>query len=224
MLHKSARTVDNEFVIAVSATAPLYRIGNILRTVFHLHRNGNHNLFRLAVTQGHLRFDVKSGIADVIQMLADFLCQIPVFRHIIRSRGVDRHTVKDALVSISVSIYPLGNVRRLLTDVLCNDKVITADGIFFSPAFLILFGIANLIYRSSDKGGNILLGVVSLTGNFSAESDMVIFDLHLNREPGVGITVKVAVQQIAGNIIGDFVRVAEGNPFRSFKHGSTPIV
>lgn len=128
------------------------------------------------------------------------------------------------MVSISVSIYSLGNVRRLLTDVLCNDKFITADGIFFSPAFLILFGISNLIYRSSDKGGNILGGVVGFAGNFSAESDMVIFDLYFHRKAGVWITVKVAVQQIAGNIIGDFVRVAEGNPFRSFKHGSTPIV
>ena len=99
-----------------------------------------------------------------------------------------------------------------------NDKVITADGIFLSPAFLIFRSVPNLIYRSLDKGGNILLGVVRLAGNFSAESDMVIFDLYLNREPGVGITVKVAVQQIAGNIIGDFVRVAERNPFRSFKH------
>ena len=157
-------------------------------------------------------------------MLADFLCQIPVFWHIICSRGVDRHAVKDALVTISVSIHPLGNIRRLLTNMLGNDKVITADGIFLSPAFLIFRSVPNLIYRSLDKGGNILLGVVRLTGNFTAESDMVIFDLHLNREPGVGITVKVAVQQIAGNIIGDFVRVAEGNPFRSFKHGSTPIV
>ena len=151
-------------------------------------------------------------------MLADFLCQIPVFRHIIRSRGVDRHTVKDALVSISVSIYPLGNVRRLLTDVLCNDKVITADGIFFSPAFLILFGIANLIYGSTDKRSNIICRVVRLAGNFSAESDMVVFDLNFYRKSGIGITVKVAIQQIAGNVIGNFVRVAERNPFRSFKH------
>jgi len=118
-------------------------------------------------------------------------------------------------------INSLCNVRGLLSDVLGNDKVIATDRVLLAPPLLIFRCVTDLIDCGSDKGGNVLRGVVGFAGNFAAEGNKVIFDLNLHCKACVGIAVQISIQQITGNIVSDFIGMTEADPFRSFTHKSS---
>ena len=110
-------------------------------------------------------------------------------------------------------INALGNVRGLLTDVLGNDEFIAADRVLFAPPFLIFRCVTDLIDGGTDKGGNVLRGIIGFAGNFATKSDKVIFYLNFHGKACVGIAVQISIQQVTGNIVSDFIGMTEADPF-----------
>ena len=103
-----------------------------------------------------------------------------------------------------------------------DDEVIAGDGVLRTPEFPVLRRVSDAPHRVVDEGGDLLVREEYLAGNLSAERDPRSLDLHFDGEPCHRVALQIMVEQIAGDEVGDFVRVTERYPFGSFKHWRSP--
>ena len=99
VLHKLARAVDVQFVFPATIAAEGNSVPDIGIEMAVVHRDGDHDLVDPVVLHRDLSFDVDARIPRIVQVLPDFPGKPPVFRHVIRLRGVRRHAPEDALIT-----------------------------------------------------------------------------------------------------------------------------
>ena len=186
--------------------------------MFRKHRDRHNDLLRLVVKERDLCFYVQPRILDVIKLLADLPGQEVVFRHKVCRRIVDGHAPEDSLVAPAGRVHALCNVRRLLPDMRGNNKVLVADRVFRAPDILVTLGITDLGHRDLHKQSQLIVGEVCLRSDFTTQRYEVVLDLNFQRVPCQRIALQVPVQNKARNIVGHFVGMAQGNPFRRFTH------
>ena len=104
--------------------------------------------------------------------------------------------VEHALVAPGVSVHAHGNLRTLLLDMLCDDKVLRGYGVLPTPFVLVGLRIADTPYSILDKGGDLLIGEVSLARHLTGKRHLRTLDEHLYGISRSRILLKIAVQKV----------------------------
>ena len=215
MLDITAGPVDVQLITAAPSEAERDRIRNVRVEMLFRHRNRDHDFRDLAVSDEidgvdrHLRFYVDAGVTDIVEMLPDLPGKPPVARHVISLRGIDRHAEENALGSDTTGVHALRDVRRLLADMLRHQDVAATDGVLHAELLLVGRRVADQFNRVSDERSDLALREISLAGDFTAERDVLILDLNLQRKPRLRVAFQIAIEDEARDEIREFVRVSE---------------